>query len=103
MSVLAYYFVALGHPVHTLRLQLKAQGIDDAWGTLRNTLSSQVRITTTVQHLDGRTVHVRKVGRPEPLSQFVDLLQLRSAKWQRWVRVQQGSTAQCFLGRVQTT
>ncbi len=37
VSVLAYYFV------HTLRLQLKAHGIDEAWGTLRNTLSSQVR------------------------------------------------------------
>ena len=42
VSVLAYYFV------HTLRLQLKAHGIDEAWGTLRNRLSSQVRITTTL-------------------------------------------------------
>lgn len=42
VSVLAYYFV------HTRRLQLKAHGIDEAWGTLRNTLSSQVRISTTL-------------------------------------------------------
>ena len=65
VSVLAYYFV------HTLRLQLKAHGIDDAWGTLRNTLSSQVRITTTLQRRDGRTVHVRKASRPEPSQQKI--------------------------------
>ena len=65
VSVLAYYFV------HTLRLQLKAHGIDDAWGTLRNTLSSQVRITTTLQRRDGRTVHVRKASRPEPTQQKI--------------------------------
>jgi len=65
LSVLAYYFV------HTLRLQLKAQGIDDSWQTLRNSLSSQVRITTTVQRRDGRTVHVRKASRPEPAQQKI--------------------------------
>lgn len=65
VSVLAYYFV------HTLRLQLKAHGIDDARGTLRNTLSSQVRITTTLQRRDGRTVHVRKASRPEPTQQKI--------------------------------
>jgi transposase len=60
ISVLAYYFV------HTLRLQLKACGIHDSWQSLRNTLSTQVRITTTLQQRDARTVHVRKASRPEP-------------------------------------
>lgn len=63
ISVLAYYFV------HTIRLQLKGQGIDYSWQTLRNILSSQVRITTTVQRRDGRTVHIRKASRPEPTQQ----------------------------------
>jgi len=63
ISVLAYYFV------HTLRLQLKARGINDAWQSLRDTLSTQVRITTTLQRRDGRTVHVRKASRPEPPQQ----------------------------------
>ena len=54
-----------------LRLQLKAHGIGDAWGTLRNTLSSQVRITTTLQRRDGRTVHARKASRPEPAQQKI--------------------------------
>ena len=65
ISVLAYYFV------HTLRLQLKAQGIHDSWPTLRHTLATQVRITATLQRRDGRTVHVRKASRPEPQQQKI--------------------------------
>ena len=60
ISVLAYHFV------HTLRLQLKAEGIDDSWETLRQTLATQLRVTATLQRRDGRTVHVRKATRPEP-------------------------------------
>ncbi len=63
ISVLAYSFV------HTLRCQLKAQGIHDSWGTIRKTLEKHSRTTTTVQRRDGRTVHVRKAGRPEPHQQ----------------------------------
>ena len=65
ISVLAYHFV------HTLRLQLKAEGINDAWDTLRGALASQQRITTTLQRRDGRTVHVRKATRPEPHQQTI--------------------------------
>lgn len=65
ISVLAYYIV------HTIRLQLKGQGLDHSWQTLRNTLSSQVRITTTLQRRDGQTVHVRKASRPEPTQQTI--------------------------------
>lgn len=65
ISVLAYHFV------HALRLQLKAQGIDDAWDTLRETLAGQQRITTTLQRRDGRAVHVRKATRPEPQQQKI--------------------------------
>jgi transposase len=60
ITVLAYHFV------HTLRLQLKAKGIDDSWETLRETLATQQRVTATLQRRDGRTVHVRKATRPEP-------------------------------------
>ena len=63
ISVLAYYFV------HTLRLQLKARGNHDSWQRLRDTLSTQVRITTTLQRRDGHTVHIRKASRPEPAQQ----------------------------------
>jgi transposase len=60
ISVLAYHFV------HTLRLQLKAKGINDSWQTLRQTMATQRRVTATLQRRDGRTVHVRKATRPEP-------------------------------------
>jgi len=60
ISVLAYHFV------HMLRTQLKNQGIDDSWSTLRETLAVQRRLTVTLTRSDGRTVHVRKASRPEP-------------------------------------
>jgi hypothetical protein len=68
ISVLAYHFV------HALRLQLKAQGIDDSWETLRNTMSTQRRVTATLQRRDGRTVHVRKATRPEPPHQKLNAI-----------------------------
>jgi transposase len=66
ISVLAYHFV------HTLRLQLKAKGIDDSWETLRETLATQRRVTATLQRRDGRAVHVRKATRPEPYHQTIN-------------------------------
>ena len=63
ISVLAYHFV------HTLRLQLKAQGINDSWNTLRQAMAMQRRVTVTLQRRDGRTVHVRKATRPKPRHQ----------------------------------
>ena len=66
ISVLAYHFV------HSLRLQLKDQGIDDSWETLRETLATQQRVTATLQRRDGRAVHVRKATRPEPHHQRIN-------------------------------
>ena len=63
ISVLAYHFV------HTLRLQLKAQGINDSWNTLRQAMATQRRVTVTLQRRDGRVVHVRKASRPKPRHQ----------------------------------
>lgn len=63
ISVLAYHFV------HTLRLQFKAQGINDSWNTLRQALATQRRVTVTLQRRDGRVVHVRKATRPKPRHQ----------------------------------
>jgi transposase len=65
ISLLAYCVV------HALRLRLKAKGINDSWETIRNTLSNQVRVTTTLQRRDGRTIHVRKASRPEPHQQEI--------------------------------
>ena len=68
ISVLAYHFV------HTLRLQLKAHGINDSWNTLRQTMTTQRRVTVTLQRRDGRTVHVRKATRPKPRHQTLGTL-----------------------------
>ncbi len=66
ISVLAYHFV------QTLRLQLKAHDICDSWESLRETLATQQRVTTTLQRRDGRAVHVRKATRPEPPHQRIN-------------------------------
>ena len=63
ISVLAYHFV------HTLRLQLKAQGVNDSWNTLRQAMATQRRVTVTLQRRDGRTVHARKATLPKPRHQ----------------------------------
>lgn len=68
ISVLAYHFV------HTLRLQLKAHGIHDSWNTLRQTMTTQRRVTATLQRRDGRIVHVRKATRPKPRHQTLDTI-----------------------------
>jgi hypothetical protein len=60
LTVLAY------HLVHTLRVKLKAQGIDLSWERLRALLASQVRVTTTLRLRDGRQAHLRKATQPEP-------------------------------------
>ena len=60
ISVLAYHFV------HTLRLQLKARGMNDSWNRLRQALNKQRRVTVIIQRRDGRVVHVRKATRPKP-------------------------------------
>lgn len=65
ISVLAYHFV------HALRLKLKASGSHGEWETLRETLDSQRRITTTLLRRDGRCAHIRKATRPEPHQQTI--------------------------------
>ena len=68
ITVLAYHFV------HTLRLQLKAEGINESWETLRETFGTQQRVTATLQRRDGRAVHVRKATRPEPQHQKLNAI-----------------------------
>ena len=63
ISVLAY------HLVHTLRLQLKAQGIHLSWESLRNQCSGQERVTVVLHRDDGKIYHIRKATRPEPHQQ----------------------------------
>ena len=59
ITVLAY------HIMHSIRVRLRAQGINDSWTTIRKGLSTHVRITTTMKRDDGKIIHIRKSSRPE--------------------------------------
>jgi len=59
ITVLAYQFVQI------LRRSLRDQGIKGSWATLRQAMSSQVRVTAVFQQPEGRSLHIRKATRPE--------------------------------------
>lgn len=65
ITVLAYYLV------HTLRTQLKGQGIHDSWETIRRTMENQQRVTATFQTQEGRAVHLRSTTRAEPAQKMI--------------------------------
>jgi transposase len=65
ISVLAY------HLVHTLRLQLKAQGIHLSWESVRLQLEGQDRVTVILRRDDGKLYHIRKATRPESRQQVI--------------------------------
>ena len=50
--------------VHQIRCRLKAQGINDSWDKIRATMSTQMRITTSLRDEHDRQIHVRKSTRP---------------------------------------
>jgi len=53
ITLLAY------HLVHTLRYQLKQQGIHLSWDSIRNLMSTQQRITITLPTDDHKIIHLR--------------------------------------------
>lgn len=59
ITLLAY------HIVHHIRMRLKKNDIHDSWDTLRKKMYNHMRITTTMNTRDGRTLHIRKASRPE--------------------------------------
>jgi len=65
ITVLAY------HLVHSIRFRLKQMQIHGSWSTLRKLLSTQNRVTVTMQCKNGSTVHIRKSTRPEPKQQEI--------------------------------
>ena len=58
ISILAY------HLLHSIRYQLKAHGIHASWQTLRETLSTHCRITTTLKLENDKVVKIRKTASP---------------------------------------
>lgn len=72
ITVLAY------HLLHSIRFKLKHQGIHLSFSTIRNRLSTQVRITTTMKRKDGKMIHIRKSSRAELFHKKIyDALNLR--------------------------
>ncbi len=65
ISVLAY------HLVHSLRYELKAQGIHLSWDSLRKQLTGQDRVTVQLKQKEGKTIHVRKTTRAEQRQQII--------------------------------
>jgi transposase len=65
ISLLAY------HLLHTLRYQLKIQGIHDSWSTLREGLDTQCRLTTRFTLQKGRTVQIRKSTSPDAYQSLI--------------------------------
>jgi transposase len=59
ITLLAY------HLVHTLRYQLKQQGIHLSWDNIRNIMSTQQRITLTLPTDDNKTIHLRTTTQAE--------------------------------------
>jgi len=59
ITLLAY------HLVHTLRYQLKQQGIQLSWDSIRNIMSTQQRLTITLPTEDNKTIHLRTTTQAE--------------------------------------
>lgn len=59
ITLLAY------HLVHTLRFQLKQQGIHLSWESIRNIMSTQQRITITLPTDDNKMIHLRTTTKTE--------------------------------------
>jgi transposase len=59
ITVLAY------HLLHNIRFKLRGQGIGLSWTTIRDRLSTQVRITTEMKRKDGKMIYIRKSSRAE--------------------------------------
>ncbi len=73
ITVLAY------HLVHTVRIRLKHKDMYSSWSSIRKILSTQNRITVSMQCKNGDTVHIRKSTQPESNQQDIySALDIRS-------------------------
>ena len=60
ISLLAY------HLVHTLRYQLKQQGIHLSWDSIRTIMATQQRITISMTTAENKTINLRTTTKAEP-------------------------------------
>jgi transposase len=57
ITILAY------HLLHTIRYQLKQKGINQSWKIIREIMSTQCRVTSTLELEDSRIVNIRKTSK----------------------------------------
>jgi transposase len=57
ITILAY------HLLHTVRYQLKQKNINHSWKAIRDIMSAQYRLTSTMELEDNRTVNIRKTSK----------------------------------------
>jgi hypothetical protein len=50
--------------IHTIRYKLKKENIDYSWSTIRDILSIQTRVTTSMKCKDGSTLYIRQSTEP---------------------------------------
>ena len=64
----AHIFITLlaYHLVHSLRVQLRKEGICLSWNSIRNIMVSQQRVSVSVPTEDGSQIHIRSTTRAEP-------------------------------------
>jgi transposase len=65
ITLLAY------HLLHTIRFKLRQRGVRFCWTTIREQLSTQVRVSTTMKRKDGKIVRIRKSSKAEPPHQSI--------------------------------
>jgi transposase len=65
ITLLAY------HLLHTIGFKLRQRGVRFCWTTIREQLSTQVRITTAMKRKDGKIIHIRKSSKAEPPHQAI--------------------------------
>ena len=59
------------HLLHTIRFKLRQRGVQFSRTTIRNQLSTQVMITTTLKRKDKKVVHIRKSSKAEPSHRLI--------------------------------
>jgi len=64
----SHLFIAVPayHAVHLIRRRMAEGGIRDSWPTLREKLSTWMRLTTVLKREDGRWIETRQDSRPDP-------------------------------------
>jgi len=60
ITVLAYHLLA------SIQRELKKKGIAHRWGTIRNQLAKQLRVTASLTNDKGERIHIRQTTDPEP-------------------------------------